>query len=277
MFRPVAASTLFLGLITSFPAASVECSSPVVVDQSFVSDGTSPFIVPINENFDSVFQFSFFGSTGYLVGVSVDIVGYYDTLPRLSIYWMVGASQFWPLLASVTLDSPTVTIDEVIDLSDLHIRVDGGSYGLAVDFPGVPRGPGLAQGHWIGSATANYPFGNPFVSRFISGDNGPIQVFSLGQIADTADLNFKKYVKAPGFDTLLFEVAGVGPGKSLSNEVLLAKTYCESGDDYIPLSCSVLDTFVKHVKAQTDKKIPRGKAEHLTSDAENIKVAIGCI
>jgi hypothetical protein len=164
----------------------------------------------------------------------------------------------------------------VIDLSDLHVRVDGGSYGLAVDFPGVPRGPGLAQGHWIGSTTANFPLGNPFVSRFISGDGGPIEVFSLGSISTTADLNFKKYVKAPDFDTLLFEVAGVGPGKSLSNDVLLARTYCESGDDYIPLSCSVLDKFVRHVAAQTGKKIPLEKAQLLNSDAQTIKSAIGC-
>jgi hypothetical protein len=83
-------------------------------------------------------------------------------------------------------------------------------------------------------------------------------------------------VKAPDFDSLMSDVEGVGPGRSFANKVRLAKTYCESGEDYIPASCATLDAFVRQVKAQTGKKVSVAQATRFVRDTETIKTAIGC-
>ena len=74
---------------------------------------------------------------------------------------------------------------------------------------------------------------------------------------------------------LLTDVTGVGSGKSLANKVTLAQTYYAVPD--IQATCAVMTDFVNEVSAQAGKKkLTATQAATLTSDANDIKVAIGC-
>ena len=69
-------------------------------------------------------------------------------------------------------------------------------------------------------------------------------------------------------------VQGVGPGKALANDVMLAQTYYAAGD--LTSACLQLSEFVSLDKAQTGKKIDRLTASRLFSTATAIEAGIGC-
>jgi hypothetical protein len=69
-------------------------------------------------------------------------------------------------------------------------------------------------------------------------------------------------------------VQGVGPGKALANDAMLAQTYFGVGD--ITSACLQLKEFVDLVRAQSGKKIERLTAAQLLSTATALEVANGC-
>jgi probable HAF family extracellular repeat protein len=73
---------------------------------------------------------------------------------------------------------------------------------------------------------------------------------------------------------LLVEVTGVGPGKSLANDMVKAQIYYADND--VPATCAVLTRFVNEVKAQNGKKIAPTLDAQIISDAHTLEVAIGC-
>lgn len=73
---------------------------------------------------------------------------------------------------------------------------------------------------------------------------------------------------------LLKEVTGVGPGKSLANDIELIQAYYAAND--VPAACAVLTGFVGEVKAQNGKKIGPTLDAQFISDAHMLQVAIGC-
>jgi hypothetical protein len=73
--------------------------------------------------------------------------------------------------------------------------------------------------------------------------------------------------------TLLTEVRGVGPGKSLANKVELAQTYYVAGD--IQATCAMLTAFDNEVQAQAGK-ISKALDAQLIAEAQTIEAAIGC-
>jgi hypothetical protein len=79
-------------------------------------------------------------------------------------------------------------------------------------------------------------------------------------------------------EALLAEVAslvdGAGPGKSLSNKIMLAQTYLAVPD--VESACLIMTGFINQVRAQRGKKLTVDVADELTADAETIQVAIGC-
>lgn len=115
----------------------------------------------------------------------------------------------------------------------------------------------------IGSAL---PPGTLAVGVAIS-DNGRILAAS----------NESYYVLTPVPDaltTLLKEVTGVGPGRSLADHVTLAQTDYAVPD--IQSTCAVLTGFVNEVQAQAGKKIAQPLDMTLLADAQAIEAAIGC-
>ena len=70
------------------------------------------------------------------------------------------------------------------------------------------------------------------------------------------------------------KVAGVGPGKSLSDKV--AQASADFAAHNIASACSRLQGFLNEVRAQTGKKIVAAVAASLTSDAQNIRTALAC-
>jgi len=75
-------------------------------------------------------------------------------------------------------------------------------------------------------------------------------------------------------EQLLEDVAGIGPGKSLSKKVARAQASYERAD--YRATCGVLRGFVNHVDAQAGKKVTDLDANALTTDASAIIEAIGC-
>jgi hypothetical protein len=75
-------------------------------------------------------------------------------------------------------------------------------------------------------------------------------------------------------ERLAGNVAGVGPGKSLADKVVLAQTYYAVPD--VQATCAMLTDFNNEVRAQRGKKIAIDVADGLTADAQAIVGAIGC-
>lgn len=69
-------------------------------------------------------------------------------------------------------------------------------------------------------------------------------------------------------------VTGVGPGNSLADKIVLAKTYFAVPD--VQATCAILTDFGNEVRAQRDKKLTFEMADQLTADAQVIMTAIGC-
>jgi hypothetical protein len=85
-------------------------------------------------------------------------------------------------------------------------------------------------------------------------------------------------VSVPDPGTLLqqlsADVAGVGPGESLTAKVSDAQTYYAVPD--VQATCAVLTAFVNEVDAQRGRKITPDLASQLTADAQAIMTAIEC-
>lgn len=76
------------------------------------------------------------------------------------------------------------------------------------------------------------------------------------------------------FDTLLEQVTGVGPGRSLQRKIENARAYFIASD--LRASCSMLRGFSAEVGAQSGKSIPRAIANKLSAQAEALRLAIEC-
>ncbi len=74
-------------------------------------------------------------------------------------------------------------------------------------------------------------------------------------------------------DTLLSQVIGVGPGKSLESKVRGTIQKLTAGNT--TSACSALDDFINEVKAQAGKKITQSLADALIAAAKNIQAALG--
>jgi hypothetical protein len=69
-------------------------------------------------------------------------------------------------------------------------------------------------------------------------------------------------------------VIGVGPGRSLADQVAIVQAYLAVPD--IQSACVTLDAFRNHVRAQSGKQIATAVAERLIADAADISAAIPC-
>ena len=83
----------------------------------------------------------------------------------------------------------------------------------------------------------------------------------------------------PDADTLLrqllTDVAGVGPGTSLADKIIMTQAYYEAGD--IAATCTMLDAFIHEVSAQRGKmELTTEVGSEFLADATAIKEAIGC-
>ena len=74
--------------------------------------------------------------------------------------------------------------------------------------------------------------------------------------------------------TLNNAVEGVGPGTSLVDTVVAARTYLAAEDAHH--ACTTLQAFIKQARALPGKKIPRVTAQALTADATRIRAVLGC-
>jgi hypothetical protein len=69
-------------------------------------------------------------------------------------------------------------------------------------------------------------------------------------------------------------VKGVGPGTSLADKVMQARSYLASG--HIADTCGMLGAFVNEVKAQSGITIPPVTARKLIADARRIRAVLAC-
>lgn len=88
---------------------------------------------------------------------------------------------------------------------------------------------------------------------------------------------FRSFIATPVlqlFDTLLRDVTGVGPGKSLQDKVTQTRTayvaQSKSG------TCTGLSALKKEIAAQAGKKIPAATAAVLKSDADGLSATLSC-
>lgn len=70
------------------------------------------------------------------------------------------------------------------------------------------------------------------------------------------------------------EVIGVGPGKSLPNELANAEAYYAAND--VVVTCATLGGFTNDVQPQSGKKIGATLASTLIADADQIEDLIDC-
>ena len=86
-----------------------------------------------------------------------------------------------------------------------------------------------------------------------------------------ATASFPVHVKGADeqLDDLYDAVLGVGPGTSLADKVHRAQAYLDA--QAITEACSMLDSFVSAVRAQSDKKISTPTATRLVADGSRIK------
>jgi probable HAF family extracellular repeat protein len=111
--------------------------------------------------------------------------------------------------------------------------------------------------------------------------NSAGQVIGRLSVSDPSDVQIpvrsRAFIATPIsslFDSLLDEVQGVGPGKSLAKKVQKASKYYASQDG--PRTCTTLSSFISEVNAQTGKKVGQQTALRLVADAGAIKAAIHC-
>jgi hypothetical protein len=76
------------------------------------------------------------------------------------------------------------------------------------------------------------------------------------------------------FDSLLEQVTGVGPGRSLKRKIENARAYFLASD--LTASCAMLSAFSSEVRAQSGKSIPRDTAKKLLAEAPALQLAIEC-
>ena len=145
------------------------------------------------------------------------------------------------------------------------------SSGGRTDFTGDPtsRGAfiefaGAALFHFVDRGEVDTCFGDPLTG----GDCGAFYVNAGVQTVATIVSPDALLAK------LLKEVTGVGPGKSLANDMKLIQAYYAAHD--VPAACAVLTGFEGEVKAQNGKKIGPTLDAQFISDAHMLQVAIGC-
>jgi hypothetical protein len=76
------------------------------------------------------------------------------------------------------------------------------------------------------------------------------------------------------FDSLLEQVTGVGPGRSLQRKIENARAYFLASD--LAAACAMLSAFSAEVRAQSGKSIPSVTANKLRPEAAAIQLAIAC-
>lgn len=76
------------------------------------------------------------------------------------------------------------------------------------------------------------------------------------------------------FDSLLEQVTGVGPGRSLQRKIENARAYFLASD--LVASCTMLHAFSAEVRAQSGRSIPSGTANKLLGEAAALGLAIEC-
>lgn len=76
------------------------------------------------------------------------------------------------------------------------------------------------------------------------------------------------------FDSLLEQVTGVGPGRSLQRKIENARAYFLASD--LTATCAMLRAFSAEVRAQSGKSIPIVTANKLSGEAAALRLAIEC-
>jgi hypothetical protein len=76
------------------------------------------------------------------------------------------------------------------------------------------------------------------------------------------------------FDSLLEQVTGVGPGRSLQRKIENARAYFLASD--LAATCAMLGAFSAEVRAQSGKSIPSVTANKLLAETAALRLAIEC-
>jgi hypothetical protein len=76
------------------------------------------------------------------------------------------------------------------------------------------------------------------------------------------------------FDSLLEQVTGIGPGRSLQRKIKNARAYFLASD--LAAACPMLRAFSAEVRAQSGKSIPRVTANKLSAESAALRLAIEC-
>jgi hypothetical protein len=178
---------------------------------------------------------------------------------------------------SVATDKVSALIGFGLDDPSEIDAFDGSGNLLAMCFGGVP------------APNSSPPGCMTVVSRVDSSRNsGGWAIFTITR--PSADINFilvggqgnDRPISQVQFDSpvslqlagLLTMVKGIGPGKSLFNQVMIAQTYYAVPD--IPSTCATLTGFVNEVAAQGGKHIDKLTASQLLATAQAIEVGLHC-
>ncbi|HLZ99331.1 MAG TPA: hypothetical protein VKP66_15465 [Steroidobacteraceae bacterium] len=121
----------------------------------------------------------------------------------------------------------------------------------------------------------NLPTGFTLIDATAINDKGQIVGYGWNNLKQVRAFLLTP-ISLPGalLANLLKEVTGVGPGKSLANDIELMQAYYAAND--VQAACAVLTGFVNEVKAQNGKKIGPTSDAQIISDAHALEVALGC-
>jgi hypothetical protein len=212
--------------------------------QSAVASGTS-FVVPAGRWLLSSWSTYGGSTTGGLMGM------------------MIFRPTAGPYVYTVVAESPIQSLSVgVLNTFPASVVVQGG------DLLGFWSGGGAACATFTGQLADLNPFqfgGEPPVGATVAMSVAPgFRLNISASLNSAADL----------LADLLAVVTGKGPGTSLADKVTLIQGYVAATDT--AAACAALDDFNSEVKAQTDKHISAADAASFTTQANNIKLLLGC-
>lgn len=175
------------------------------------------------------------------------------------------------ILLNIFLDPSTLTSD------DLPTAIDPSA---AIAFQSFPAIFGQIEGlstqppdEAEAAATREWAIFYEVEPRDVTIENNVVAGRFVGRVVGLDDFT---QLLPPGemFDTLLEQVTGVGPGRSLQRKIENARAYFRASD--LTAACAMLRGFSAEVSAQTGKSIPRATANKLSAETAALRLAIEC-
>ncbi|WP_129644372.1 hypothetical protein [Peristeroidobacter agariperforans] len=220
--------------------------------------------------------------------VSVLVTNRFAAFDELQIRGIGNEASFAPFLSFLSRQDPafvplgTILINFILDPSALASDalptvIDPSA---AIPFESFPAIFGQVEGlstqppdEAEAAATREWAIFYEVEPSDVTIENNVVSGRFVGRVTEVAD-NTQLLPPSEMFDSLLEQVTGVGPGRSLQGKIENARAYFLASD--LPATCAMLQGFSSQVRAQSGKSIPRDTANKLSAEAAALGLAIEC-